>query len=103
MGRLTWRRHGRKEPYSEAGIKRLPCFRCGGPAVHQWSACADGNLWRPLCVPCDVELNEMVLRWMGFTAAEVDERMAAYRSPDRRNPGMAAPKKPGGGSPERSA
>lgn len=75
---MTWRRHGRRQPYTDAGVRRLPCFRCGRPAMHQWSACADGNLWRPICLACDIELNRMVLAWMGFEPADVERKMAAY-------------------------
>lgn len=75
---MTWRRHGRRTPYTPAGVRRLPCFRCGQPAAHQWSVCADGNLWRPLCLACDVALNRLVLTWMGFDSAEVERRMASY-------------------------
>jgi hypothetical protein len=57
-------RHGRKKPYTEVGIKRLPCARCGEPATQQWRACADG-LWRPICTKCDVVLNVIVLTFMG--------------------------------------
>lgn len=56
----------RKKPYTELGIKRLKCFRCGAPAVHQWQVCADGNVYRAICLACDIALNEMVLRFMGF-------------------------------------
>ena len=57
------RRHGREKPYTEIGVQRLPCARCGEPAEQQWITCADG-LWRPICVKCDIELNEMVLKFM---------------------------------------
>ena len=63
-------RHGRREPYTEAGVRRLPCVRCRRRAMFQWNACADGNLWRPLCLECDVELNRLVLRWMGDPDAD---------------------------------
>jgi hypothetical protein len=59
--------HGRRRPYTQIGIRRLPCFRfevCGNMAEYQWNVCADGNLYRPLCAQCDVALNAMVLRWM---------------------------------------
>lgn len=56
----------RKEPYTEKGILRLKCFRCKNKAVHQWQICADGNVYRPLCLKCDIALNRMVLKWMGF-------------------------------------
>lgn len=66
----THRRHGRKKPYTEAGVRRLPCFRCGEPARFQWSICADGNLHRPICVRCDVALNTLVLVWANDPDAE---------------------------------
>lgn len=58
--------HGRRRPYTDAGIKRVPCARCGSPARYQWNICSDGNLFRPICEACDVALNRLVLRWMGF-------------------------------------
>lgn len=75
---MTSKRHGRRKPYTKIGIERLPCVRCGAQARFQWNACADGNLWRPLCGPCDVELNEVVLHWMGDPAAA--KKVAAYAS-----------------------
>ena len=56
----------RLKPYTETGIKRLKCFRCGDKATYQWQICSDGNQYRPICLKCDIELNEMVLKWMGF-------------------------------------
>ena len=56
----------RLKPYTETGIKRLKCFRCGNKATYQWQICSDGNQYRPICKQCDIELNEMVLKWMGF-------------------------------------
>ncbi len=56
-------RHGRKKPYTETGVKRLPCAKCGEPATQQWNACADG-LWRPVCTKCDIALNAIVLTFM---------------------------------------
>lgn len=58
-------RYGRREPYTERGIRQCRCTRCGERASFQWSACADGNLWRPLCLECDIALNRLVLEWMG--------------------------------------
>lgn len=69
-------RAGRREPYTEAGIARLACVRCGARARFQWNACADGNLWRPICGPCDVGLNLMALLWMNDPQAE--EKAKAY-------------------------
>ena len=66
MKRSPIRKNGRRKPYTEIGISRLKCFRCGAQAIHQWQVCSDNNLYRPLCLKCDVLLNKMVLRWMGF-------------------------------------
>lgn len=57
---------GRKTPYTIAGIKRCKCIRCGKPAYATWAVCADDNLYRPICKACDIELNELVLKWAGF-------------------------------------
>ena len=58
--------YSRKKPYTEIGIKRLKCFRCGKQAVHQWQICSDDNIYRPICQDCDIALNELVLKWFGF-------------------------------------
>lgn len=60
----------RREPYTEIGVRRLRCIRCGKPAAFQWQICADGNNWRPVCAVCDVDLNELVLRWFGHPRAD---------------------------------
>lgn len=60
----TKKRTGRRKPYTEIGVRRLKCIRCGEQAVHQWNACADGNLWRPICQECDILLNRLVLMFM---------------------------------------
>lgn len=54
----------RTQPYTEQGIKRLDCLRCGMPARFQWQICADGNRYRPICDVCDIALNELVLEFM---------------------------------------
>jgi len=56
----------RLKPYTQIGIERLKCFRCGCKAEFQWQICADNNQYRPICRKCDIELNEMVLKWAGF-------------------------------------
>jgi hypothetical protein len=66
----------RREPYTELGIRRLRCIRCGAPAAFQWQICSDGNNHRPVCASCDVDLNEIVLRWFGHPRA--DELLNAY-------------------------
>lgn len=56
----------RTRPYTARGIKRIPCFRCGKPGHSQWQICADQRQYRVVCKSCDVALNALVLRWMGF-------------------------------------
>lgn len=68
----------RKKPYTEIGIRRLKCFRCGERAQYQWQICSDGNTYRPICLKCDIELNELVLNFMGFP--DVENKMKAYRA-----------------------
>lgn len=60
----------RPKPYTAVGVRRLRCCRCDAPAVHQWQVCSDGNNWRPLCLECDIQLNEMVLAWFGHPDAQ---------------------------------
>lgn len=69
-------RHGRKKPYTEIGVKRLPCARCGKPATQQWCVCADG-LWRPICIECDIILNRIVLALM--RDPDVASKMERYQ------------------------
>lgn len=71
-----WKLHGRKKPYTQIGIERLPCFRCGAKASQQWQICADQNLYRPICEYCDIKLNELVLEFMGFDDAQ--EKLISY-------------------------
>lgn len=67
----------RLKPYTSIGIKRRPCERCGGPGGTQWQVCADGRVFRVLCWPCDVELNELVMRWVWGDTREAD--LECYR------------------------
>ncbi len=66
----------RRKPYTDRGISRVPCQRCGAPSVHQWQVCADNNTYRGLCQRCDIALNKMVLRWMRFK--DWKAKIAAY-------------------------
>lgn len=74
---MSIKRSGRKKPYTDAGLKRMSCARCGQQATHQWSACADDNLWRPICVSCDLELNELVLKFMNDP--DTESKIAHYK------------------------
>lgn len=69
-------KHGRKKPYTQIGIRRLPCVRCGKKAEFTWSICADNNLFRPICFKCDIALNRLVLKWM--KDPEVTQKMEKY-------------------------
>jgi hypothetical protein len=73
-------RHGRKRPYTEVGVRRLPCAFAGCPnrAEHQWQVCADGNLFRPVCLEHDYELNRVALEAMG--GPDVPAKLRAYRA-----------------------
>jgi hypothetical protein len=55
----------------------VPCFRCGAHSFHQWQVCSDKRLYRTLCSKCDIALNELVLRWMGFK--DWREKLATYK------------------------
>ena len=67
---------GRRKPYTQRGISRVPCARCGAPSTQQWQICADHRLFRGLCTACDVELNRLVLDFVHDPLA--DEKMDAY-------------------------
>lgn len=56
----------RKKPYTEIGIKRLKCYRCWKKANQQRQICSDWNQYRPICDKCDIALNRLVLKFMGF-------------------------------------
>lgn len=65
----------RRKPYTEIGIRRKLCIRgCGRRAVAAWQICADGRVYRPICQQCDIELNEMVMRWVWGETREDDLR-----------------------------
>jgi hypothetical protein len=66
---------GRRTPYTEIGIRRCRCVRCGNPARFQWNACADGR-YRPVCADCDILLNAEVLAFMRDPDAA--EKMRRY-------------------------
>jgi hypothetical protein len=55
---------GRRKPYTEIGIRRIPCARCGKPSTQQWQVCANGNRYLGVCTMCDVTLNAFILEFM---------------------------------------
>lgn len=73
---MSWQTK-RPKPYTKVGIQRLRCIRCGKPGFSQWQVCSDGNNYRPLCMPCDIALNELVLKWFGHPRSQ--ELAAEYR------------------------
>lgn len=56
----------RKHPYTETGIKRLKCLRCGEQASSQWNICSLDGAYFPICRECDIKLNKLVLKFMRF-------------------------------------
>jgi hypothetical protein len=70
-------RHGRRKPYTDIGIRRLPCVRCGAKAKAQWQICSDGNVYRPLCANCDILLNTLVLEFV--RDPEIDVKLESYK------------------------
>lgn len=46
------------------------CYKCkklfNKNKVQTWNVCSDGNKKRLVCTKCDIELNEMVLKFIGF-------------------------------------
>lgn len=54
----------------------LPCVKCGRKGVAVWKCCADMD-WRVLCVDCDVEANEWLLRFMNVS--QPTRRLNRYR------------------------
>lgn len=60
----------RYKPYTDKGIKRIPCMRCGKPSRFQWNICALGKQFNAICEDCDIALNELVLDFMRVKNAE---------------------------------
>ena len=72
---------GRRKPYTELGIKRVPCQRCEAPSVHQWQVCANGNRYLGVCLDCDIALNKVALEFM--RVPDSDALLAAYETEQR--------------------
>ena len=70
------RYQGRRKPYTERGISRVPCRRCGAPSKQQWQVGANGSRWLGVCAACDLELNRMTLAFFRLPNQAV--LMAAY-------------------------
>jgi hypothetical protein len=69
---------GRIRPYTiEEFRKFVPCAGCGKRSVHQWSCCANYQRKIPVCLDCDIALNEMALAF--FRAPGRVKLLANYR------------------------
>lgn len=53
----------RTKPYTERGIRRVPCLRCGQPSRYQWNICSLAGR-HGVCIECDIELNRTTLAFM---------------------------------------
>lgn len=72
---------GSRTPYTAGELGQVPCFRCSRPSSQQWQICALDNYWFGVCAECDIELNEFVLLFMGFSEWETPQIMARYKPP----------------------
>lgn len=52
----------RTSPYTERGIARVPCVKCGQPSRFQWRICATGS-WHAVCRDHDVDINRQIAMW----------------------------------------
>ncbi len=77
----------RRKPYTDIGIKRVPCFRCGKPSVQQWQICSLGNEYHGVCTKCDIKLNKLVLKFFSVPNADRTVKQYAYqvKSPAKPN------------------
>lgn len=67
----------RRKPYTERGLRRMECASCGEKSTSQWSACALDGKFFPLCTRCDVELNEVAVRYVFGERWDIE--LKAYR------------------------
>ncbi len=76
---MARRNRGRRQPYTEIGIRRILCSHCRQhPSQQQWRVCANGNLYLGLCPDCDFKLNYLVLKFMGWNPRELKIIMNEY-------------------------
>jgi hypothetical protein len=63
---------GRRQPYTETGIRRVACGvrGCRAKGHAQWQCCANGNRWVPLCKTHDTALNRVALAFIRHPEAE---------------------------------
>lgn len=61
---------GKREPYTERGLRRVPCERCGKPSEYQWNVCATGGKYFGMCGECDMLLNKLTLKFFNIKNTE---------------------------------
>jgi hypothetical protein len=70
--------------HTSTGIKRVPCVKRGAPSYANWNICADkiGDRarYRGLCKEHDVELNEIVMRWVWGNDRDAKSPLIGRRS-----------------------
>lgn len=62
-------RSTRRRPYTERGISRVPCVKCGAPSKYQWRICST-DAWTAVCRRHDIEVNRKIARWAFGSDAE---------------------------------
>ena len=77
----------KSKPYTDCGIKRIPCVRCGGQGYSSWHICADGNQPRVFCRECDIEANRLAMTF-AFGAVKSRKPMRKYEAKMRSEPEM---------------
>lgn len=55
-------RSTRRRPYTQRGIRRVPCVKCGAPSAHQWRICST-DAWTAVCRRCDITINRKIATW----------------------------------------
>lgn len=71
----------RLTPYTDKGIQRVACARCGKPSSAQWNICAIGPQFLPMCKACDIDINRLVLQWIKHPDAT--KLLAQYKGAQR--------------------
>lgn len=67
----------RRKRYTEKGISRVPCVRCGEPSAAQFQVCATRNQWCAVCRNCDLALNALVVKFMKLPNHLIDQYTGA--------------------------
>lgn len=74
----------RLRPWLVDELENRKCERvgCNNQAAHQWNVCADkhngATRYRRICIPCDVELNAIAMRFMFGQNAATEKKIKRY-------------------------